>query len=330
MKRSNSVSSVNSLSSWLSVSDISWVEVEEQAAAQLGDPELMQKPEAELIQEARESLDCMSLKCLQELKCLAKPPAGVAESLATLMHLLAGISPQVEVTAKGNVKRDDWKEGKKLLGNPGQLIKELNEFPALIDAGKVPRRNIQNARKIQLAMGPEFSDTLKKKSMAAGCLWVWVQNICAYYAIAAPPAPPAAPAEPPMTTTVEDNAPAPPAASRFLSKADIVELKSVNCPPDAVKDVLAVVGLLLNGKENMDWGSCKRMLADGRFLQKLCELDIHRIPKESLAEAKVLATEAGIGVKSLASQSKAVVGLAMWVQDVLQKTSSGGDDDAHV
>lgn len=56
------------------------------------------------------------------------------------------------------------------------------EFPTAIDAGTVPRQNIQNARKVLIALGGEDRVAhLKKASCAAAGMCTWAANICAYY-----------------------------------------------------------------------------------------------------------------------------------------------------
>eukprot|EP00913_Durusdinium_trenchii_P009864 g9260.t1 len=51
-----------------------------------------------------------------------------------------------------------------------------------IDDGKVPQANVEKARKIQTAMGDDFSQAgMSKKSSAAAGLCVWIINIIMYY-----------------------------------------------------------------------------------------------------------------------------------------------------
>jgi len=178
-----------------------------------------------------------------------------------------------------------------------------------------PRKNIENARKVQLVMGADFSrEYFMKKSLAAGEMVTWVRNISAYYVLAAPPAPPA----PPTSEQQVEK-------TRFtLAKGDIVELKAAHKPPAGVIQVLAVVGLLLNGVK-MDWKGCKSMLADPVLVQRMIEIDVKQVPPSALAEARRLAAEPGFNVRSIKAHSCAAAGVAEWVLDVLEESKNDGD-----
>jgi len=236
------------------------------------------------------------------------------------VSLLAGVSPLVEVTKKGNAKDVSWKGFQKVCGNPSNFLNELKEFPSAIDAGKVPRKNIEKVRQVMIIMGADFShDVLKGKSMAAAGLCTWLQNICAYYTLAAPAEVPAAPATTRSATPRE-------VQNGFISKADITELKAVSRPPRGIVMVLEVVGLLVEGREEkMEWAECKRMLGDVTFLNQLLTFDIHAVPPASLAKAKTLVSEPSFNIEDLTRQSKAAAGLAKWVLHVLEKSGKGGD-----
>merc|ERR1719409_2575919 len=79
------------------------------------------------------ALDVVGKKDFQELKCLAKPPAGVDRVLECVMHLLAGIDPSVEVDRAGRVKDTSWKAAQRLMGNPQQFLERLARYKDTVD-----------------------------------------------------------------------------------------------------------------------------------------------------------------------------------------------------
>merc|ERR1719409_1174039 len=69
-----------------------------------------------------------------------------------------------------------------MMNNPEKFLVNLKEFKGVIDDSRVPQQNVESARKIQLAMGDDFSQTgMAKKSGAAAGLTVWIINIIMYY-----------------------------------------------------------------------------------------------------------------------------------------------------
>merc|ERR1719399_348053 len=55
-----------------------------------------------LVAQAEAALDVLNKKDFQELKSLAKPPAGVDRLVECVIHMYAGIDPNVEVDKKGH------------------------------------------------------------------------------------------------------------------------------------------------------------------------------------------------------------------------------------
>jgi len=155
------------------------------AVAEAARTELAQKPAECLLAEAAAALNSLSKADITELKSFSKPPSGVDIVCICLLHLFAGIDPNVKLTALGNVRVASWKSAQEMLGNPG-FLKNLLAFKDAVDAGKVPRKNIEKARKVKDDMGNAFSvEVMAKKSLAAAGLCAWVSNIIAYYDIVA-------------------------------------------------------------------------------------------------------------------------------------------------
>eukprot|EP00928_Gymnodinium_smaydae_P046962 TRINITY_DN3130_c0_g1_i2.p1 TRINITY_DN3130_c0_g1~~TRINITY_DN3130_c0_g1_i2.p1 ORF type:complete len:821 (-),score=146.86 TRINITY_DN3130_c0_g1_i2:256-2718(-) len=286
----------------------------------VADRELEHKPASELLLTAKASLGTLTKASLQELKSLGKPPRGVDTVCASLLHLLAGISPNVELTKRGNVKDVSWKAFQKVAGNVDRLMEDCATFSDAIDAGKVPRRNIERARKLKYDLGPASGDFVRQKSAAAAVLFKWVCNIIAYYDVAAPAQKIAVNTE--STDSVnEDAASAETTSSRLgmLCKKDVVELKSLAKPPQEVYEVLAAVGFLLGAREKMTWGQCKVMMHDMMFLEKLVSLDVERVSAEALAQTAAIAEMPFFTVEAMRAKSAAAAGLVAWILSVLDE-----------
>merc|ERR1712039_171981 len=95
--------------------------------------QVAQKPRAELLDGAAAALHSLRVQAMQELKAFSKPPQGVDSVCICLLHLLAGLSPAVELTAKGNVRYASWKGAQHLLGSPRDVLQTLNSFKDFID-----------------------------------------------------------------------------------------------------------------------------------------------------------------------------------------------------
>jgi len=290
------------------------------AKARAARAELAEKSPQELLDAAAAALDVLCIASVQELKAFAKPPVGVASACICLLHLFAGISPAVELTAKGRVKHACWKGVQLLMGNPGGFMQQLKSFKHLIDEGKVPPKNIQRARRIKDEMGETFDcQVMKRKSIAAAGLCVWIANIITYYDIAAPPAPEASglacPRDPEPTTGQAWA----PSALHCLSKSAIVELKSLAKPPQGVVDVCSACCLLIGAHEQApDWKACKVMLADVTFLDQLMRFDPHAVSEETIDEVEAVMLQKFPDVAAMRQKSLAAGSLAQWVTGVVQ------------
>jgi len=319
VKRSNSVSSMKS---WLSVSDISWVEVES-TASDFGFHDILEEQESpsELRAAARKSLDCISKSAVQELKALCRPPAGVDIVCGCVMHLLAGVAPEIPLTKKGNVKDVSWKGFQAFASNPSQLMQNCADFADAIDEGRVPRKNIDRARWIKNKMGLSC-DEIKMKSLAAHHLAVWVSNIITYYDVAAPSQVAASEAESHACNGARQAEKHKSPSLSCLSKADIVELKSLAAPPVEVMEVIAAMACLLGSEEKPSggWAQCKRVIGDPCLLGKLLSFDAQKVSPTALAQAKAIAEQPFFCVDVMRTKSVAAAGLVAWILQVLDSS----------
>lgn len=139
------------------------------------------------IREAAAALDVLHVRDFSELKNLPTPPANVYSALGAVMELLAGISPAIDVDSRGKLKDFSWKSVRKMIKDPNKLLKELRDFPRMVDNGRVPARNIQAARKIRDCHGthgPHFTpEAMAATSKAAAGVVRWVLGILMYYEV---------------------------------------------------------------------------------------------------------------------------------------------------
>merc|ERR1719183_3330474 len=136
-----------------------------------------------LVAQAEAALDVLNVKDFQELKAMAKPPAGIDKLLECVMHLFAGIDPLIEIDKKGRVKDTGWKTAQKIMGNPAAFLANLKEYKGAIDDMKVTQQNVDLSTAVKEALGEDdtLEDMFRKKSSAAAGLVVWVINIIMYY-----------------------------------------------------------------------------------------------------------------------------------------------------
>jgi len=277
-----------------------------QAAAEAAQQQVANKSASELLMEAEATLNMLKKADIQELKALGKPPRGVCKVGACLLHLFAGIAPSVELTKEGRPKDASWGAFQKLAGNPTGFMQQLLDFKDAIDTGKVPRKNIQGARRVQLSMGSACNaKTMARLSCAAAGLVSWLINIIAYYELAAPKQPD----WPENQVLVE------PKQATLL--ADIQELKALSNPPRGVIEVLQAVCLLLGSSGTLDWRQCRSMMGCPTvFLDRLAHFDIENVSPSALTSAKSIARRPDFSCDALAKKNKAIVGLAEWVLEV--------------
>jgi dynein heavy chain len=139
-----------------------------------------------LVAQAEAALDVLNVKDFQELKAMAKPPAGIDKLLECVMHLFAGLDHgalTIEIDKKGKVKDTGWKTAQKIMGNPGAFLTNLKEYKAAIDDMQITQAQVDLSRAVKEALGgeEELEDIFRKKSGAAAGLVVWVINIIMYY-----------------------------------------------------------------------------------------------------------------------------------------------------
>merc|ERR1712151_1346814 len=80
------------------------------------------KPASELLCESQAAVEELPKSALQELKSLAKPPAGIDVICSCFLHLFAGIAPEVELTRGGRVKDSSWRACQKFFCNPDAIL----------------------------------------------------------------------------------------------------------------------------------------------------------------------------------------------------------------
>ncbi|CAK0791281.1 unnamed protein product [Prorocentrum cordatum] len=124
--------------------------------------------------------------CAKIAKDVSQQQASCEEDLAKAVPLVKEAEAALDILDKkefqGALKDGSWKAAVKMMGNPEKFLQNLKEYKFQIDEGKVPQANIEKARKIQIALGDQFTyDAMMKKSSAAAGLCAFIINIIMYY-----------------------------------------------------------------------------------------------------------------------------------------------------
>jgi len=116
------------------------------------------------IQQAEESINCLTKASLTELKSLTKPPAGVDKVTTCVLMMI-----------KNEKKNFSWENAKRMMQNTEKFKQSLEKF----DSKHMSTELID--RITPILSDPEFtSEKLMKKSSAAANMANWVINICEY------------------------------------------------------------------------------------------------------------------------------------------------------
>eukprot|EP00747_Dinoflagellata_sp_TGD_P088129 gnl/TRDRNA2_/TRDRNA2_163891_c3_seq1.p1 gnl/TRDRNA2_/TRDRNA2_163891_c3~~gnl/TRDRNA2_/TRDRNA2_163891_c3_seq1.p1 ORF type:complete len:182 (+),score=47.09 gnl/TRDRNA2_/TRDRNA2_163891_c3_seq1:41-547(+) len=104
---------------------------------------------------------------------------------------MAGLDPSIVVNKDGKVMDASWNGAQIMMGKtpPGKpkrydldFLVHLSKLPDEIDAGRVPKKNIEAARKIKNSLGEEWSfDFMVRVATGAAALCQCVNSIIAYY-----------------------------------------------------------------------------------------------------------------------------------------------------
>lgn len=285
----------------------------------LADSELQDyasKSATELLTEFQAAVQELPKAALQEMKSLAKPPKEVALICSCLLHLFAGIAPEIELTRTGNAKDASWGACQKLLSNPVAILQRLHDFQNIVDAGMVPAKNIKRVRKMLSEMGHFLNpEIMGAKSVAAAHLCRWLIAAIAYCKHAGPiqnqPQVNQAP------NVVKETASE---ACKYLAKADIVEIKSLAAPPQPVVIVCACLCTLLGRQENSGWAGAKAMLSDPSILKTLQEYKKEDVTAEQVFQVRQLLNQGAefMDGDKMKSVSRAAYGLLQWVLAMIE------------
>lgn len=299
------------------------------AVAEAARAEVAQKPAECLLAEAVAALNTLSKADITELKSLGKPPMGVDMVCICVLHLFAGIDPSIELTTSGNVRAASWKSAQKMLGD-ACFLNNLITFKDAIDAGKVPRKNIEKARKFKDGMGNSFSvEIMAKKSLAAAGLCAWISNIIAYYDIVAslelkPVGGQTEKVMPPLETAFAAEKPC-------VDKRDLQELRSLCRPPAECVDVMAVCTLLLRSEtDDVDWrGAQKGLLADPvATIEAMRTFDVSAIPQHTLNKVEAIKDLPFFDYEVMKGKSLPAAKLVNWVNNVVPCRKMGKQQEA--
>eukprot|EP00933_Yihiella_yeosuensis_P031441 TRINITY_DN24_c0_g1_i1.p1 TRINITY_DN24_c0_g1~~TRINITY_DN24_c0_g1_i1.p1 ORF type:complete len:772 (+),score=147.93 TRINITY_DN24_c0_g1_i1:84-2399(+) len=312
MKRNNSTSSLNS---WLSVSDISWVEVESKASADSWEVVL-----DEQTSNLTASLDDVVL-CkadIVELKSMAKPPASVVLTMEVICVLL-GQSPIRQ--ASGQL--DYWQPSK-------LLLEDMRFLDRLIALRHTLPANVLDAVAPYMSRVDFSPQTVQKSSLACRSLCLWARAVYNHHVLrhAAAEAVRKEIAQKPVSELLVDSN----AAASSLSKAGIGELKAFAKPPAGVE---TVCGCLLHmfasispsievtesgAAKDFSWRGVQRFFSTPEAaIQNLKDfpdfIQMGRVPQKNIEKVRKIIRNAGPNFtpECLQQKSAVAVNLCSWV-----------------
>lgn len=280
-----------------------------QASAEAAWQDYASKPASDLLIESQVAMEELPKAALQELKCLGKPPAEVVVVCSCFLHLFAGVANEVKLTRRGNVQDASWKSCQQFMSNADATLKRMHDFKDTIGEGAVPAKNIRKVHKVLGHLSPEG---VKSKSIAAACLCKWLISTIAYYEHAAPIQQKAHVSHPSPSAKVAT------VASKHLTKADIVEIKSLAKPPQPVMIVCVCVCVLLGKDENSGWAGAKAMLSDVKFLEALLQHKKEDVTTAQIEKVKEILLREDLDSDTIKLVSKAAHGLFQWVLSMIE------------
>jgi len=132
----------------------------------------------------------------------------------------------------------------------------------------------------------------------------------AFESVAAPPASPFDKAEADPEVLLNEAI----AALDCFSKADIVELKSLACPPEGVMKTLGAMMILMG--RTPSWSESKRALGDSTFLAKVKGFDKDNVSHATLRQLDKYCSDPSFTPENMRKISKAAAGLCQWVHAI--------------
>ena len=106
-----------------------------------------------------------------------------------------------------------------------------------------------------------------------------------------------------------------------MNAADLVELKSLNNPPDVVINVLSAFFSVFN--KNPNWDSIRKELKSPHsVLKEASNINLDDLPDEIVAKFENYNLEEWITLEYVKSKSKALVGIYNWLKTLVHFTQA--------
>lgn len=116
------------------------------------------------------------------------------------------------------------------------------------------------------------------------------------------------------------------AAIKSLTKKDIMELKSFKNPPEALKETLICISMLLNEK-NHDWNSIQKLMKEpNAFLNRLINFDTNFLTEKQINNVRDYIQDKKLTLELVRKASVPCISLLRFVLDVIEgKVKTGSD-----
>ena len=102
-----------------------------------------------------------------------------------------------------------------------------------------------------------------------------------------------------------------------VDKRALSEVKMLPNPPAEVKELFSAVAICL-GEAKCDWATCKKMIGDRAFLQRVKDFNPSTINAKMLKQLKPLVSKTDFTHEIILKKSKAAASCLMWVLAVYE------------
>ena len=102
-----------------------------------------------------------------------------------------------------------------------------------------------------------------------------------------------------------------------LNKRALSEVKMLPNPPEEVKELFSGVAIVL-GEAKCDWTTCKKMIGDRAFLQRVKDFNPSTINAKMLKQLKPLVESDVLNPEVMVRKSCAATGFCIWLRAVYE------------
>lgn len=145
-------------------------------------PPLTREQSDQIIAEAEIVVDGVAERQYLEFRARSLTDSEVIQVCLAVMHLQAGVNPNIELDERGRVKHLTWNGAQKMMRNMKIFRACLKEFKDSVETGKLHIQNVIAARAIKDQMGTSFTkEGMAKKGIVPVSLCLWANAALQYH-----------------------------------------------------------------------------------------------------------------------------------------------------